>query len=200
MIALVDYGAGNLRSVEKAFLAVGAQVKLVEEVDEVRQASKIILPGVGAFGDGMRNLERSGMREIILEQVSGGVPLIGICLGMQMLFESSEEHGYHAGLGLLKGQVRAFPRDGLRVPQTGWNRLNQTQTTRLLTGLPQEPFVYFNHSYYCDALPEETLAQTDYGFDYASVVGNDQICGVQFHPEKSQDIGLQILRNFVEAW
>jgi glutamine amidotransferase len=199
MIALVDYGAGNLRSVEKAFLAVGAQVKRVNQPDEVQKASKIILPGVGAFGDSMRNLHESGMQAVILKQASSGIPLIGICLGMQMLFESSEEHGRHSGLGLLKGQVRAFPSDGLRVPQTGWNRLIRTSSTQLLKDLPKKPYVYFNHSYYCDALPEETLAWTDYGIEYPSVVGNEHICGVQFHPEKSQDVGLQILKNFVEA-
>ncbi|MGD2163328.1 MAG: imidazole glycerol phosphate synthase subunit HisH, partial [Anaerolineales bacterium] len=198
--ALVDYGAGNLRSVEKAFLAIGAEVKRTNQPDEVQRADKIILPGVGAFGDGMANLRQSGMQEVILERVSQGIPLIGICLGMQMLFESSEEHGYHEGLGLLRGHVREFPRSGLRVPQTGWNRLKQARPTRLLIGLPEEPYVYFNHSYYCDAHPEETLALTEYGFNYPSVVGNDQICGVQFHPEKSQDLGLQILRNFVEVW
>ncbi len=119
---------------------------------------------------------------------------------MQMLFESSAEHGHHEGLGLLKGKVRAFPEGALQVPQTGWNRLIQTRSNRLMRGLPDDAYVYFNHSYYCDAQPEETLAMTEYGIEYASVVGNDQICGVQFHPEKSQDIGLRILRNFVEAW
>lgn len=209
-IALVDYGIGNLRSVEKALEAVGAEVALTSEPKVILDAEKVVLPGVGAFGDGMAGLRARGLVAVVREVVSGGTPLLGICVGMQVLFEASEELGVHAGLGLLPGQVRRFEGraqthgEGLKVPQTGWNQLvggghSKNCATDLLEGLPPRSYAYFNHSYYCDAAEAgDVLAWTDFGERYASVVGRGRLYGVQFHPEKSQAVGLRILRNFVE--
>lgn len=202
MIALVDYGIGNLRSVEKALAASGAEVCLTEDPGAILQAAKVVLPGVGAFGDGMAGLRERQLVDIVHEIVRRGIPLLGICVGMQLLFEASEEMGEHPGLGLLPGRVRRFEPDPdwhLKVPQTGWNMLQQEQDTPLLAGLPTSSYAYFNHSYYCAATERnDILASTSYGIRYASVVGRDRVYGVQFHPEKSQDVGLKILRNFVE--
>ena len=200
MIALIDHGTGNLRSVEKALAAVGAQVCLTDNPDTILSAEKIVLPGVGAFADAMGGLRSRGLVEPLLTVAQRGTPLLGICVGMQMLFEVSEEHGEHAGLGLLPGRVRCFPETGLKIPHTGWNRLLIERETPLLNGLPPGSYAYFNHSYYCDpADPSDVLASTDYGLRYAAVVGRGTLFGVQFHPEKSQMVGLQILRNFVEG-
>jgi len=199
MIALVDYGIGNLRSVEKALQAVGAEVRLTSDPDEILSASRVILPGVGAFGDGMAGLRQRGLESALKIVAARGVPLLGICLGMQLLFEESDEIGRHQGLGLLPGRVRRFPRAGWKVPQTGWNQLQIERPSPLLTGLQSGDYAYFNHSYYCEpADPTDILASTDYILQYASVVGRNNLFGVQFHPEKSQSVGLQILRNFVE--
>jgi glutamine amidotransferase len=199
MIALVDYGIGNLRSVEKSLRAVGAEVVVTDRSEVIAAAEKVVLPGVGAFGDGMKYLKSLHLDEVILETCAGKKPLLGICLGMQLLFETSEELGTYAGLGLLPGRVRVFPENGLKVPQTGWNRVLPAGENPLLAGLPPESYAYFNHSFYCDAAdPADVLARTDYGILYPSVVGRGNIYGVQFHPEKSQSVGLRILRNFVE--
>lgn len=199
MIALIDYGIGNLRSVEKALTAVGAQVSLTSQAGEILWAEKVILPGVGAFGDGMQGLRKRGMVEAIEAVVEAGKPLLGICLGMQLLFEVSYELGVHPGLGLLPGEVHRFASDDLKVPQTGWNQIRPQRKSRLLNGLAPNSYAYFNHSYYCQPTnPADILASSEYGVDYASVVGRDRLYGVQFHPEKSQDVGLNILRNFVE--
>jgi glutamine amidotransferase len=198
MIALVDYDLGNLRSVEKALATVGADVRLTSEPDVILSAAKVVLPGVGAFRDGMIGLRRRGLIEVIQEVVGRGTPLIGICVGMQVLFEESEEHGRHPGLGLLPGRVRRFESSDLKVPQTGWNQITPVRETPLLQGLEPGDYAYFNHSFYCDAAAADTLAQTEYGVRYASVVGRGRLYGVQFHPEKSQHVGLTILRNFVE--
>jgi len=199
MIALVDYGAGNLRSVEKALLAVGAAVRLTSHPADLERAERVILPGVGAFGDGMAGLHRRDLVEPLQRLAARGVPLLGICLGMQLLFESSEELGQHAGLGLLPGKVLRFPAGGLKVPHTGWNQLQPVQETPLLHGLQPGDYAYFNHAYYCQpAEPPDVLACTGYDLQFASVVGRGSLYGVQFHPEKSQAVGLQILRNFVE--
>lgn len=202
MIALVDYGIGNLRSVEKALAASGAEVCLSEDPGTILQAEKVVLPGVGAFGDGMAGLRERKLVNVVYEIVRRGIPLLGICVGMQLLFEVSEEMGEHPGLGLLPGRVKRFepdPERHLKVPQTGWNMLYQEQDTLLLTGLATGSYAYFNHSYYCAATERsDILASTSYGLHYASVVGRGHIYGVQFHPEKSQDVGLKILRNFVE--
>ena len=198
-IALIDYGIGNLRSVEKALQAVGGAITLTEDPQVILRADKVVLPGVGAFGDGMAGLRRRGLADVVLEIYRTGKPLLGICVGMQLLFDVSEELGEHEGLGLLPGRVRRFPDSGLKVPQTGWNQLQIESESPLLAGLAPGSYAYFNHSYYCAAAQEQdVLASTDYGLSYAAVVGRGCLYGVQFHPEKSQAVGLQILRNFVE--
>jgi glutamine amidotransferase len=206
-IALVDYGIGNLRSVFKAVKAAGGDVFLTESGDEILAAEKVILPGVGAFGDGMAGLEARGLVPVVHEVVRRGTPLLGICVGMQLLFEVGEEMGMYPGLGILPGRVVRFPQaemTGLKIPQTGWNALHRAITehpglaTDLLAGLPEGSYAYFNHSYYCAVgESDDVLAWTDYGLRYASVVGRGNVFGVQFHPEKSQAVGLTILRNFV---
>jgi glutamine amidotransferase len=199
MIALVDYGIGNLRSVEKALASVGADVKLTSDPGVILSARQVVLPGVGAFGDGMAGLRQRNLVPVILQIASQAKPLLGICLGMQLLFESSDEMGQHTGLGLLPGRVTRFPETIRKVPQTGWNQLNILQDTPLLAGLSSGDYAYFNHSYYCEpAENRDSLASTDYGFGYTSVAGRGSLYGVQFHPEKSQALGLQILRNFIE--
>jgi glutamine amidotransferase len=198
MIALVDYGIGNLRSVEKALTAAGGDVQLTSNPEVMAQAEKVVLPGVGAFGDGMIGLRQRGLVDAVKDVVARGVPLLGICVGMQVLFEESEEHGRHAGLGLLPGRVRRFEANGLKVPQTGWNQIEAARESVLLNGIVPGSYVYFNHGYYCDAADADTLARTEYGARYASIVGRGRLYGIQFHPEKSQRVGLAILRNFVE--
>ncbi len=198
MIALVDYGIGNLRSVEKALAAVGARVCLTSNPDVILSAEKVVLPGVGAFGDGMAGLRQRGLIEAVKEVAARGTPLLGICVGMQVLFEESEEHGRRVGLGLLPGRVRHFGPAQLKIPQTGWNQIMPVRDSVLLSGLRAGEYVYFNHSYYCDAAQADVLAQTEYGVTYASLVGRGRLYGIQFHPEKSQRVGLAILRNFVE--
>jgi glutamine amidotransferase len=200
MIALVDYGIGNLRSVEKALAAVGADVRLSADPAQILAADKVVLPGVGAFGDGMTGLQTRGLIRALETIVTRETPLLGICLGMQLLFEGSDELGDFAGLGFLSGRVRRFPASNLKVPQTGWNQLLPARESPLLRGLAPGSYAYFNHSYYCDPTEKaDILAHTAYGIHYASVVGRGQLYGVQFHPEKSQAVGLQILHNFVEC-
>jgi glutamine amidotransferase len=199
MIALIDYGIGNLRSVEKSFNAVGAQVELTDDPAVIAAADQIVLPGVGEFGDGMAGLRERDVVEVIKSTVSRGTPLLGICLGMQLLFESSDELGAHTGLGLLPGRVKRFPDLGQKIPQTGWNQVIIKRESPLIYGLEQGDYAYFNHSHYCEpALKTDSIAVTDYGLTYASIVGRNWLYGVQFHPEKSQSVGLLILRNFVE--
>jgi len=203
MIALIDYGIGNLRSVQKALEHVGAEVSLTSDPQVILNADKVVLPGVGAFGDGMKGMRERGLVETVNEVIRVGTPLLGICVGMQLLFEESEEHGRHAGLGILPGTVKKFPETGtvkplLKVPQTGWNEIEVQKPSPLFQELPVGSFAYFNHSYYCAAEAADTLATTDYGFDYPSIVGRGRIYGIQFHPEKSQSVGLRLLRNFVE--
>jgi glutamine amidotransferase len=199
MMALVDYGIGNLRSVEKALMTVGGDVCLTSDADQILAADKVVLPGVGAFGDGMAGLRTRGLVEILKTVVERETPLLGICVGMQLLFELSDELGDHKGLGFLPGRVRRFPSTSLKVPQTGWNQLIPARESLLLQGLPEGSYAYFNHSYYCDPAEDtDVLAHTDYGVRYASVVGRDRLYGVQFHPEKSQSVGMAILRNFTE--
>ena len=201
MIALIDYGAGNVRSVHKALTTVGARVRLVREPGPLLTAEKIVLPGVGAFGDCMTGLRRAALVDTLRQAVELRKPLLGICVGMQVLFEVGEEMGHHAGLGLLPGRVIRFPGDiiseGLKIPHTGWNQVEPVVENPLFRDLPSGAWVYFNHAYYCQARPKHTYAVTDYGGAFPSVVGQGQVYGVQFHPEKSQEIGLYILRNFV---
>lgn len=196
MIAIVDYGMGNLRSVQKAFQHVGAQAAIVKNAKDVAGASHIVLPGVGAFGDAMRNLKQADLIAPIVKAVSGGRPFLGICLGLQLMFSESEEMGQHGGLDVLPGQVRKFP-EGERIPQIGWNQVHIQKEVPLFDGVPDDSFFYFVHSFYVDPIQKtDVVGVTDYGIDYVSVAGGGCAFGVQFHPEKSQDAGLKILQNF----
>jgi glutamine amidotransferase len=199
MIAVVNYGLGNLHSVQKAISFVGGEALVTDDPETILLADKVVLPGVGAFADGMAGLRSRDLISLINEVADAGKPLLGICLGMQLLFESSDEGGSHSGLGLLPGQVKGFRGPDLKIPQIGWNQLAIHNQETLLAGLEQGNYVYFNHGYYCE--PEnkaEILASTTYGVQFAAAVQRDHIFGVQFHPEKSQRIGLKIIRNFVE--
>jgi glutamine amidotransferase len=195
-VAIIDYGVGNLRSVEKAFHAGGADAVVTSDERALREADKLVLPGVGAFRACVEALAERGFDRLVRERVGQGTPLLGVCVGMQMLFEESEEFGTTRGLGLLRGRVRRFPAP-LRVPQVGWNQVGWSRPHALAEGIGDESFFYFVHSYFCDAADEaDVLGRTDYGAHYASVVARGNVCGVQFHPEKSQAAGLRLLRNF----
>jgi len=195
-VAIIDYGVGNLRSVEKAFVATGCDAIVSGDEEILRAAQRLVLPGVGAFGACMRALKERGFDRLVHEKVSEGTPLLGVCVGMQMLFEESDEFGSTPGLGLLKGSVSRFGNE-LVVPQVGWNRIHQHREHVLFDGVADGAFCYFVHSFYCRPRDEEVIAgETEYGQRYASVVARENICGVQFHPEKSQDVGLRMLRNF----
>jgi glutamine amidotransferase len=196
MIAIFDYGAGNLQSVQNTLAEIGATYTLTRDSDGLRAASKIILPGVGHFGQMMRALDTLRVRETLLERIVSGVPFLGICLGLQALLTESEEAAETPGLGLYPGSVRRFPADA-RVPHMGWNQLETTAPSKLLANLPPEPYVYFAHSYY---VPENgaTAARCTYGVPYTAVLEDRNVFGVQFHPEKSGPMGLRIVRNFLE--
>lgn len=212
IITMIDYGASNIRSAQKAFEFIGAAVQLTDDPDVVRRASKLVLPGVGAFGSGMAGLRRHNLPEAIHEAVRRGVPFLGICVGMQLMFSEGHEMGVHQGLDLMAGKVVRFPTPtqpspvqregqggGLKIPHMGWNQLEPAWENPLLEGVQMGDYAYFVHSYYCDPLEATAvLAWTDYGFPFASVVAQDNIYGLQFHPEKSQSVGLKILKNFVE--
>jgi glutamine amidotransferase len=196
MIAIVDYGIGNLGSVTKAFRHAGATCLLTGDPERLRRAELLVLPGDGAFGAAMAELTRRGLLGVLLDAVRSGTPLVGICIGMQLLFEESEEHGRHQGLGLLPGRVRRIP-GPLPVPHMGWNRLRLRRPDSLFEGVAEGSHVYFVHSYYCDAPQELVLATTDYGVELAAVVRRGRVVGVQFHPEKSQGVGLRMVANVV---
>jgi glutamine amidotransferase len=196
VIAIVDYGLGNLGSVIKGFRHAGALPVLTSDPAVLRAAHALVLPGDGAFGATMDEIRARGQDLVLREAAAQGVPIFGICIGMQVLFEESEEHGRHAGLGLLPGRVRRFE-GPLPVPHMGWNRL-AFRPHPLFAGLSPGSHVYFVHSYYCDAPDDVVLATSDYGRDFAAVVGRGSVLGVQFHPEKSQAIGLRLIRNFVD--
>lgn len=196
-ITIIDYGMGNLRSVQKAFEHIGAGAVITADAGIVDKAPALVLPGVGAFGDAMRNLRDAGLDTAIHRTVEAGKPFLGICLGQQLMFEESEEMGQHRGLGLLRGRVRRFRNGKLKVPHIGWNQIHIQRNDPILAGVPPESFAYFVHSYYVEPRdPDVILATTDYGIDFASIVCRDRMWGIQFHPEKSQDVGLRILRNF----
>ncbi len=200
MIAIVDYDMGNLRSVEKAFLKLGLEAKVTRSPKEILNARHIVLPGVGAFKDCMRNLDQYGLIDPLLKSIGAGKPFLGICLGLQLLFEESSEFGVHKGLGVLKGRVVRFPSsgaEGLKVPHMGWNSINKKKESPLMNGIPEGEYFYFVHSYY--AAPEDagaTLTTTDYGLEFVSSIAKDNITACQFHPEKSQKAGLRVLKNF----
>ena len=195
-VAIIDYGVGNLRSVEKAFAAMGCNAVVTSDDSVLRSADRLVLPGVGAFAACMRELASRGFDELVRERVKEGTPLLGVCVGMQMLFEESEEFGATFGLGLLKGRVRRFPAD-LVVPQVGWNQVRQSGIHPLLADIQDNAFFYFVHSYSCEADDRAVvIGETDYGAPYPSIVARENICGVQFHPEKSQSVGLRLLANF----
>lgn len=196
MIAIVDYGMGNLRSVQRAFEYVGAEAIVTDHRATIESASAVVLPGVGAFGKAMSNLKRAGLADVIRQVIARGRPFLGICLGLQLLFKESEEMGQHRGLSVFDGMVKRF-NVSLKVPQIGWNQIHVQQASPLLEGVADGSYAYFAHSYYVvPAVPEIVLATTDYGINYPSVIGQDNVFGLQFHPEKSQTVGLRILRNF----
>ena len=195
-VAIIDYGVGNLRSVEKAFAAMGCEAVVSADEKVLRSAERLVLPGVGAFAACMKALRERGFESLVHERAAAGTPILGICVGMQMLFEVSDEFGTTEGLGLLRGRVQRFETD-LVVPQVGWNRIHQRQRHSLFADVADGSFCYFVHSFYCEPANGEVLiGETDYGVKYASVVAHNNVCGVQFHPEKSQDVGLRMLKNF----
>jgi glutamine amidotransferase len=200
MIAIIDYDAGNVKSVEKALQFLGQDAVLTREKEILLKADKVILPGVGAFGNAMNKLRQYGLVEIIHEIVNKGTPFLGICLGLQLMFESSEESPGVEGLGLLKGHIVRIPeKDGLKVPQIGWNDLAFPKESRLFNGFHGGEYVYFVHSFYLQADDEsDVAATTEYGVRIHAAVERDNIFACQFHPEKSADVGLKILENFVK--
>ncbi|MBI4761814.1 MAG: imidazole glycerol phosphate synthase subunit HisH [Chloroflexota bacterium] len=200
-IILIDAGTGNLRSVQKALESLGANVQRTDDPQKVRAAKKVVLPGVGAFGDFMTGLRARGLDDAVRDAAARGVPLLGICVGMQALFEVGEEMGEYKGLGLLPGKVVKFADSlSVKIPHTGWNQVEVQNDAGLFRGIRSGAYVYFNHSYYCRAWnSSDVIATTDYGDKFTCAVQRENIFGVQFHPEKSQRVGLQLLKNFLEA-
>lgn len=200
MIAIIDYDAGNIKSVEKAMILLGQEVTITGDREEILKADKVILPGVGAFGDAMENLRRTGLDRVIRETVDKGTPFLGICLGLQLLFERSDEAPGVEGLGILKGEILRIPEaDGLKIPHMGWNSLHLEHNGRLFRGIREGEYVYFVHSYYLKAEDENIVkASTEYGVHIHASVEQDNVFACQFHPEKSSDAGIRILKNFVE--
>jgi len=196
MIAIIDYGMGNLRSVQKAFEFLGFAAEIVEEPERLSGATHLVLPGDAAFGDAMRNLRAAGWDQAILEGIAAKKPFLGICVGLQLMFSESEEMGQHSGLGILPGKCVRFPVTE-RVPQIGWNQVAIKRDVPLLAGVPEGSFFYFVHSFYVETANEsDCVATTDYGLDFTSIAGDGRVFGVQFHPEKSQAHGLRLLDNF----
>lgn len=199
MIAIIDYGMGNLRSVAKAFEKVGAGVCVTRDADVIQHADKVVLPGVGAFKKCMENLAAFGLIEVVRQTILADKPFLGICLGFQLLFEQSEEFGPAAGLGILPGKVRLFKDRAVKIPHMGWNQLTQTRQTGILKGIPNGSEFYFVHSYYVDpADPELIATTTDYGGEFCSSIARGNLFACQFHPEKSQTLGLRLIQNFAE--
>ena len=201
MIAIIDYGVGNLFSLSSSFKAIGYDTVVTGDAAVIKQADKLILPGVGAFEDAMKKLKDSGLDTVIREEVASGKPLMGICLGMQMLFEKSYEYGVHEGLGLIKGEIipmeNTIPNE-LKIPHIGWNALSIKKETPLFKYIQDGDFVYFVHSFYATGCADTIIAATDYGKEITAAVANKNLYGCQFHPEKSGDVGLRILKAFCE--
>ena len=199
MVGIIDYGVGNLFSLRSSFAAIGAEAFVSGDAGELKKADRLILPGVGAFGDAAEKLRASGLDAFVREQAAAGKPLMGICLGMQLLFERSYEYGDHEGLGLLKGQVVGMSGrlpEGLKIPHMGWNALKLTKAAKLLE---EGSYVYFVHSFYAENCEDSLAAVTDYGIPITAAVEKDNIFGCQFHPEKSGNVGLAILKKFCEV-
>ena len=202
MVAIIDYGVGNLFSLRSSFAAIGAEAEVTSDPESIRRADRVILPGVGAFGDAADKLRETGLDRIVKEQAAGGKPLMGICLGMQLLFELSFEYGTHEGLGLLKGEIRPIAEripDGLKIPQMDWNALKIIRESPLLKYTKEGEYVYFVHSYSAVKCDDSLLAVTEYGTDLTACVGKGNVFGCQFHPEKSGEIGLKMLKAFCET-
>lgn len=199
MIAIIDYDAGNIKSVEKAMQFLGQEVKITDRPDEILAADKVILPGVGAFGDAMRNLKERGLDTVIHQVIEKRTPFLGICLGLQLLFERSEESPGVEGLGILPGEILRIPAaEGLKIPHIGWNSLHLEHQGRLFEGIEEQAYVYFVHSYYLKAKEESYVkASTEYGTHIHASVEKENVFACQFHPEKSGEVGLKILNNFV---
>jgi glutamine amidotransferase len=200
-VILIDAGTGNLRSVQKALESLGANVTRTDDPEIVANGKRVVLPGVGAFGDFMSGLRARGLETAIVDIAARGIPLLGICVGMQALFDVGEEMGEHKGLGLLQGKVVRFAESlSVKIPHTGWNQVQVRGESALFDQVEDEAYVYFNHSYYCRPWnSSDVIATTEYGLQYACAVQKDNLFGVQFHPEKSQSVGLRILKNFLEA-
>lgn len=200
MVAIIDYDAGNIRSVEKAVISLGYKAVLTRDADTILAADHVILPGVGAFGDAMDKLSSYGLVDVIRTVADRGIPFLGICLGLQLMFENSEEAPGVEGLGLLKGSILRIPeKDGLKIPHIGWNSLRYPSMGKLFADIQEESYVYFVHSYYLQAQePEIVKAVTEYGVEIHASVEKDNLFACQFHPEKSSDVGMKILQNFLE--
>jgi len=199
MIAVIDYGMGNLRSVEKALQSVGAETTVTFRPEDIRRADKVVLPGVGSFPDAMKELGKRGLTGPVKEAIASGKPYLGICLGLQLLFESSEEDKGARGLSIFAGTVPKFDVPGLKVPHMGWNKVKLAGDCPLLNGIPDESYFYFVHSYYVRPADKTiTAARSDYGGEFTAMVQKENIFAVQFHPEKSQAVGIRFLENFVK--
>ncbi len=201
MIAIIDYGVGNIFSLKSSFGKIGADAVLTSDIEVIKSADKIVLPGVGAFGDAAEKLKKSGLFDVIKEECKGGKPLLGICLGMQLLFEKGYEYGEHEGLGLIKGNVRFigdYITPGLKIPHIGWNSLSFPKENKIFKYLNEGDFVYFVHSYHGTECTSSVIATTEYGGTLTAAVADGNVYGMQFHPEKSGDTGLKILKAFCE--
>ncbi len=195
MIAVIDYGMGNLRSVQKAFEYLGYKAVITQQPSEIQKADKVVLPGVGAFKDAMQTIKQKGIDKVLYDVVEQKKPLLGICLGMQMFFEKSYEYGEHKGLAILQGEIVKLP-EGVKIPHMGWNSLNIKKKNPLFEGLSQEPYVYFVHSYHLNTEADIVSATTYYGKEIQVAAQKENVFALQFHPEKSGDVGLNILQNF----
>lgn len=202
MVAVIDYGVGNLFSLKSSFSAIGEEVTISGNAEEIKKADRIILPGVGAFGDAAKKLKLSGLDEVLTEEAEKGTPIMGICLGMQLLFEKSFEYGVHQGLGLIKGDVVPLSEkipSGLKIPHIGWNELIiKDASSPIFSKISNGDYVYFVHSFYASNCEESVIADTEYGAPITAAVSNKNVFGCQFHPEKSGDVGLKILKAFCE--